>query len=544
MKQSKINLLKSDKEYDLTNENIQKIIDDIDHFLSQYNITKQTKLWLTLSLEEILLTYQDQKEEGRKITYSLKKRFGSVLCEIFVTGSKLDALQPEINSKISESNIIDHVFNIGPSDTLYQYKDGVNVFSSSIPVDAKKFRFPGNSMLHAVVLGVIIGLLFKQLPPDVITAILDKYVSPVYSTFMGALKGITEPVIFITLIVGICALDDLYTLSNVGKKIIVSFLKVSTIMFILGCATCMFAFNGAGTSSTSFDPSSILSLLLTSVPTNIISPFVEGNMIQIVILGLLCGLVLLILGEKTSTIKKVVVEFKFFFFSILTTFVRLLPFVVFLSVIKVILSVNISDSMIIWKIILIDQFLDIVLAIVLLIYTSIKHKVSINTLFKKMSSMVSVSFTTGSSTATIPEFYKSLPVAFGIDEKFVNYWVPLSNSFFSPSTIFALIVYAFFAAQTQAVSLSVAWIIILYIMIIQIGMATPRIPGGIMASVTILFSQLNLNTEQLGIIMAANVIILYLDTAVASITRCTCAINTAVKEGYCNLDILRDPSIK
>lgn len=40
--------------------------------------------------------------------------------------------------------------------------------------------------------------------------------------------------------------------------------------------------------------------------------------------------------------------------------------------------------------------------------------------------------------------------------------------------------------------------------------------------------------------MAANVIILYLDTAVATITRYTCAINTAVKEGYCNLDILRD----
>ena len=177
--------------------------------------------------------------------------------------------------------------------------------------------------------------------------------------------------------------------------------------------------------------------------------------------------------------------------TVLGTFVKILPFVVFLSVVKVILSINVSDSLVIWKIIVIDQCLDIVFAITLLLYTSIKHKVNIKTLFKKMSSSVNLSFTTGSSTATISEFYKCLPSKFGIDEKYVNYWVPLSNSFFSPSTIFALIVYAFFAAQAQNVSLSFAWIIVLYIMIIQIGMATPRIPGGIMASVTILFSQLN-----------------------------------------------------
>ena len=76
-----------------------------------------------------------------------------------------------------------------------------------------------------------------------------------------------------------------------------------------------------------------------------------------------------------------------------------------------------------------------------------------------------------------------------------------------------------------------------------IGMATPRIPGGIIASCTIMFSQLGLTTDQLGIIMAANVLVLYLDTAVAAITRCCCAINSAKKQGYIDLDILKNPNI-
>lgn len=76
-------------------------------------------------------------------------------------------------------------------------------------------------------------------------------------------------------------------------------------------------------------------------------------------------------------------------------------------------------------------------------------------------------------------------------------------------------------------------------MIIQIGMATPRIPGGIIASCSILFSQLGLTTDQLGLIMAANVLVLYLDTAVAGIIRCCCAINVAMKQGRINLDTFK-----
>ena len=160
-----------------------------------------------------------------------------------------------------------------------------------------------------------------------------------------------------------------------------------------------------------------------------------------------------------------------------------------------------------------------------------------------IKSIFSISLSTGSSTAAIPEFYKKLPTTFGIDEKYSNYWIPLSNSFFSPSTIVALIVYSFFSAQMQNVGISFEWLVVMYVMTVQIGMATPRIPGGIIASCTIMFSQLSLTTDQLGIIMATNVLILYLDTAVAAITRCCCAINSFKKQGYIDLDILRNPDI-
>ena len=523
----------------LTLDTIQIFNNDLEKLTNECNIQKYNKTWLKLFLEEALLKYHDAFSDKVTFTYKLKKRFSVILVELYVQGQPLNVLRIDENA----TDILDNIFsNKSDGEVIYNYHNNENVISVSMPLEAKKLKLPGSSSLYAIIFGIICGFVLRYLPTDTITTLVDSYLSPVYSTLIGVLKGLMEPVIFISLVIGICAIEDLKSLSTIGKKTIVSFLVVSTITYVIAVVTCVFVFPSKGVSAQGFNPANILELLLTSIPTNIIKPFSEGNMIQIVVLGFVTGIVILILGEKASSIKKLILEVKFFLFTILNMFVKLLPLVVFLSAVKAILTTNVSESITVWKIILVDQSLVIVVALINLVITSLSTKVPIKTLMQKMRSIFFISLSTGSSTATIPEFYKKLPTSFGIDEKYSNYWVPLSNSFFSPSTTVALIVYAFFSAQMQNVGLSIEWLVILYIMIIQIGMATPRIPGGIIASCSILFAQLGLTTDQLGIIMAANVLVLYLDTAVAGITRCCCAILVSKKQGYIDLDKLRDPN--
>ena len=495
---------------------------------------------MRLFLEEALLTYKDELGDNSSFSYNIKKRFSVLLVEISVEGKQVSIVD-HANQDI-KSSMLDSIFlNNNDGQVLSEYKNGKNIISLSMPISHKKINIPGSPSLHAIILAIIIGIFLKQVPLVNIDTLVESYISPIYSTMMGALKGLMEPVIFISLVVGICALDDMKTLSTIGKKTLLSFLKISTIMFALTVIACIFLFPSSGKFAQGFNFADILSLLLTMIPTNIFAPFYEGNMIQIVVMGFLSGIIILLLGEKAATIKQIVLEFKFFLFTILEMFVKILPIVVFLSVVKVILTLSISESATVWKIIAVDQAIVIIVAAINLILTSSRTNMSIKTLLKKILPIFNISLSTGSSTAAIPEFYKRLPVNFGLDEKYSNYWIPLSNAFFSPSTIVALIVYAFYSAQMQGVSLSIGWLIILYIMIIQIGMATPRIPGGIIASCAILFSQLGLTNDQIGIIMAANVLVLYLDTAVAAITRCCCAIDVAYKEGYVDLEVLRNP---
>jgi len=521
----------------LSNNGIQVFNDELEQVVSKLNIQKHNKTWLTLFLEETLLKYQDEFGQDVNFSYNIRKRFTNLLVDIAIEGESVNVLHPKDAG--NDTILLDNLFNNSDGQVLYNYKNKKNVISVSMPLDAPKLKIPGSPQLHALVLAVVLGFSLKLLPTSVIDVLVGDYISPVYSVLMSALKGLMEPVIFISLVIGICTLDDFKTLSTIGKKTIISFIGISTIMYCFAVIACLFVFPSTGEGTRGFNPAEILTLLISSIPTNIIAPFADGNMIQIVVLGFVTGIAILMLGEKSSGIKSLILEFKFFFFSILEMFIKILPFVVFLSMVKVILTLDVSDSATVWKIIVVDQLLVAFTAVFCLVRTSLKTKASVKVLFKKVLPIFNLSFVTGSSTAVIPEFYRRLPKYFGIDETYANYWVPLSNAFFSPSTIMALIVYAFFSAHMQGVGISIGWLVVLYIMIIQIGMATPRIPGGIIASCTILFSQLGVTTDQVGIIMAANVLLLYLDTAVAAITRCCCAVDVACKQGYCDLDVLR-----
>lgn len=298
----------------LTNSNIQKFNDELNGFIENYNIKKHNKTWLRLFLEETLLKYHDAFGDNTNFYYSIRKRFSILLVDIYVQGESLNVLRLE-GLKNTDSNILENMFaNKGDGEVIYKYRDNENIISISLPIESKKIKIPGSKNLHAIVLGVLVGFLFKYLlSPTNVTTLVDSYVSPIYSSLMGALKGLMEPVIFISPVVGICAIEDLRSLSTIGKEILLSFIKITTVIFIVTVLTCVFVFPSNGATTQSFDFANIIGLLLTSIPENIVKPFYEGNMIQIVVIGFVSGIVILALGEKASSIKKLLLEFKFSF---------------------------------------------------------------------------------------------------------------------------------------------------------------------------------------------------------------------------------------
>ena len=523
----------------LSNQGISRYLKELNSFTEPVRIGRQDKLWLSLILEEILLNAKEVFGEDKEFSYVLKKRFGNLLCEIKVDGPEYDILH--INPDDEDTAMLDTMLSAENGDVLFTYRKNANIVSITIPLQPVKLKLPGSPMMHTMVLAMAVSMLLRLLLPDTVrTALCDGYISPVYSVLTDMLKGVIGPVVFTSLVVSIFTLDDLTTLKTLGKRIMLTFLLCIVVMFALAVITCYLVFPLKGDSGTAFSPKDLLSLLLSSIPTNILTPFTEGNMIHIVILGCVSGIVLLLLGEKSDSIRKLFLEAKYFFYSMLRIVSRLLPFLVFLGVIiKAGLTMPLPDSSAVITLIVLDLALELVVVAGILIFTSVRFKVGLILLVKKVMPVARLGFATGSGSTSIFESYECLKESLGVSERFTNCWMSMSQSFFSVSTIFALVIYTFYSTSMQNAAMPAGRLLILFVLVLLLSMATPSIPGGIIASLTVMFAQLGLSMDQLGIIMGANVIILYFDVAAASFIRLLLAVHAAAKEGALDVDVLR-----
>ena len=125
---------------------------------------------------------------------------------------------------------------------------------------------------------------------------------------------------------------------------------------------------------------------------------------------------------------------------------------------------------------------------------------------KKISPATIISLTTGSSVASLPKTLEIAKENLRIEEKFCNFWVPLSLVLFSPSKLIQLSMAGFYVMSVTGEDLSAFEAFIVAFLSIQLSFASPNAAGGIVASFTLLLTELGLPLEHVGTLMIADVI--------------------------------------
>ena len=146
-------------------------------------------------------------------------------------------------------------------------------------------------------LGVAAGLLFPH------AAISLK---PLGDGFIKLVRMTLAPIVFATVVVGIARMGDLKEAGRVGAKALVYFEIVSTLALLFGLAAGDLLKPGRGMNidAAKLDPAAVSSyaasaqhlgvaaFLLNIIPSSAAEPFVSGNMLQVVLLGVLFGVAL------------------------------------------------------------------------------------------------------------------------------------------------------------------------------------------------------------------------------------------------------------
>jgi aerobic C4-dicarboxylate transport protein len=152
-------------------------------------------------------------------------------------------------------------------------------------------------MLIAILLGVAVGVLFPHSGASL---------KPLGDGFVKLIRMTLAPIIFGTVVAGIAKMGDLREVGRVGAKALLYFEVVSTLSLLLGLLAVDLLQPGRGMNidAATLDPAAISSytagaahpgfvaFVMNIIPASAGEPFVSGNMLQIILVGVLFGLAL------------------------------------------------------------------------------------------------------------------------------------------------------------------------------------------------------------------------------------------------------------
>ncbi|MBQ9828401.1 MAG: cation:dicarboxylase symporter family transporter, partial [Lachnospiraceae bacterium] len=295
-------------------------------------------------------------------------------------------------------------------------------------------------------------------------------------------------------------------------------ITVLLITFSIGVSYLFFP--GISSSSKSaFDLSEIIKMVLDLIPVDAVSPFVENKTIQIIIIAIAVGVALLILDEKTPRLRGLVSEANQLIFTIMRFVSKIIPAAVFLSIYKTFALNDLSGILGVWKLVAAGYAIMVPFTAFIVLYVCIRRKINIREFLHDISGPAIVGLTTASGTLAMTKQFETAREVMKKDEKLVGFWVPLSHAMFSPSVVPPLVAAAFFAGNYYGTPISLPQILILYLLVTQLSIASPKVPGGIMATYTILLGQLGMPADVVGLLMVANVFIVNVQTGLAMVIR-------------------------
>jgi Na+/H+-dicarboxylate symporter len=153
-------------------------------------------------------------------------------------------------------------------------------------------------VLVAVGLGALVGALFPHAAAQL---------KPLGDGFIRLISMTLAPIIFISVVLGIAGMGNLKEVGRVGVKALLYFEAVSTIALVLGLIAVNVLHPGrgmniqpaalnaqavSGYAATAQKQPGVADFLLNIIPSSIVGAFSGGNMLQIILVGVLFGLAL------------------------------------------------------------------------------------------------------------------------------------------------------------------------------------------------------------------------------------------------------------
>ena len=408
-----------------------------------------------------------------------------------------------------------------------------------------------SKILIAMVLGIVLGTILNQfynVPflKDVLSGVIFKTGSTI---FLNLVKMTIVPLVFVSITVGASQMGDVARLGRVGGKILGLYVVTSIIALSIALPTAFIMRPGVGFDLNNFSEvlskytppkkgPAILDTILKIIPDNPFAALTNMDMMQIIFFALFLGVVITILGDKVAGVKKIFTELNEIVLKIIWIVMKLSPYGVFFlaadSFVK--LGFNAYKPLGMY---MITVVVALIIHAVVIYGGALKFiaKCSPIQFLKNYFPAISLAFSTASSNATLGVSLDSAINRCGIDQKIASFSIPVGITINMDGSAISQGVATIFVAQAYGIPLDITAIITIVIMCTLITIGSPGIPGASTLLLVVVWSQVGLPIEAVGMILGVDRILSMIRTMTNVSGDIVCGIIVAQSEGLFHRDI-------
>ncbi len=404
----------------------------------------------------------------------------------------------------------------------------------------------GNWMLIGMILGFLVGMFLNLFVTNTFikdVILIDNIFYLGGTGFIRLMKMLVVPLVFFSIVVGVASISDIKKIGAIGGRTILLYLittalAVTIALMIAGIVQPGEGLNMVGLAHANITTNATLTdTVLNIIPDNPFASLADGDMLPVIIFGLLVGIILAKLREETQAVNDFFNQSNRIMMEMTRIVMKFAPIGIFCLMAKTFASLGFGGLLPLTKYIICVL---ICLAIqAFIVYPSllvILTRLNPIKFFRKFISVMFFAFSSSTSNATIPLNIAKLE-ELGVSREVSSFTIPLGATINMDGTAIMQGCAVMFAAQAYGMDLGLSALLTVIFTAVMASIGTAGVPSVGLITLNMVFNSIGLPVDAIGIIMGIDHILDMVRTAVNVTGDAICTIIVSFKSKSIDLDI-------
>ncbi len=522
-----------------------------------------------LSAEDVLgKMIENSDGQDGSVKLVIKKILGNIKVTLSCAGKEFDLVTnrdigwADLGDEFGDSTqnaVREILFNRFSENLVYRHGKGVN----TVTIKGKQNEyFTIYLTLLCLVGGILFGFLMKNLMGDALSSSLLTYcLDPIRTMFLNALSTLVGPVVFFSIVCCISNFGRLTDIGKIGSRILLMYLLTTAIAVCVGFLLFHFFPVGdpslverSGSTLTAMGADqleemteavemadegvSIVDTIVNIISDDIVSPFMNNNLLQLLFLGIFLGAGISVLQDQHPQLRSTFERFKDLFLTLLDMLCKLIPLAVFCNMASLVYNTGTDVLLSILSYVLLCAAgilcMIVIYNILILLLAGINPLVFTQNYAKVMLTALTLS----SSTAAMPVSMEACR-KMGISNRIISFSIPLGSTINMDGSSLVMSIICMFMARIYGIVITPQLLCTVLISIILLSLGAPSMAGADLAIVVVLLGQIGVPATAIALIMGIDTLLDMMQAMCNTTSDGAVALIVAKRSGELNMEMYR-----